>query len=638
VTSPEDNFPFIDSLEREHLIPTSVADYFRANAYYPLQQYRAVEFYSKKALTDGDLYKAWPKAYYICSRNLANNLHTKGDYETALSFAMAAYEKAQDDPRPEAKLNAPGLLLFISMCQYALGKTTEAEQHCEQCYRMSFEQTKIDTSFNAHYHFALNTLSVLTSMGTNMSKEQAHHWIGRAEGAVELLQDISQRSDVKEFDKELAHTITAIFCNNKSIILANLGEMEAAEQAYKEFLQCSYSTKPNGFIARYNYLRAAKRWDEAIEIIPTVDSIKASRGHVLTFENLKAQHVKYDIYQHAGQREKAIETAVNLIESIDSVVKAQQKSEAAELAVVFETRQQERKIAEQQTVISRQRMLAAGIATLFSVAFLVFFLLHNRKATRKMQLEHNKLQKAYAKLAEVNEKAEVSSKMKSAFIKQISHEIRTPLNILSGFTQVITSDFEIDDATRKEARQHIVENTQRITGLVNRMLELSEASSQSAVENLSEESLSAIVRQAVDESQISHAAHVTFSNTISDELGHTVLLTHKRRAARALSLLLDNAAKFTPNGEVRLSASPTADQRSIALVVEDTGIGIPAKEAMHVFEEFVQLDEYKEGTGIGLTVARSFARRLGGDIVLDTTYTGGARFIMTLPINKTKTT
>jgi len=89
---------------------------------------------------------------------------------------------------------------------------------------------------------------------------------------------------------------------------------------------------------------------------------------------------------------------------------------------------------------------------------------------------------------------------------------------------------------------------------------------------------------------------------------------------------------------VRLSASPTADQRSIALVVEDTGIGIPAKEAMHVFEEFVQLDEYKEGTGIGLTVARSFARRLGGDIVLDTTYTGGARFIMTLPINKTKTT
>ena len=65
--------------------------------------------------------------------------------------------------------------------------------------------------------------------------------------------------------------------------------------------------------------------------------------------------------------------------------------------------------------------------------------------------------------------------------------------------------------------------------------------------------------------------------------------------------------------------------------VEDTGIGIPAEEAEHIFEEFVQLNVYYDGTGIGLTVARSLARRLGGDVVLDTQYTGGARFIMTLP-------
>ena len=59
---------------------------------------------------------------------------------------------------------------------------------------------------------------------------------------------------------------------------------------------------------------------------------------------------------------------------------------------------------------------------------------------------------------------------------------------------------------------------------------------------------------------------------------------------------------------------------------------MPLSEAEHVFDEFVQLDEYYEGTGIGLTVARSLARRLGGDVVLDTTYTSGARFVMTLPL------
>ena len=68
-------------------------------------------------------------------------------------------------------------------------------------------------------------------------------------------------------------------------------------------------------------------------------------------------------------------------------------------------------------------------------------------------------------------------------------------------------------------------------------------------------------------------------------------------------------------------------------IVEDNGIGIPATETDHIFEEFVQLDSYYDGTGIGLTVARSLARRLGGDIVLDTSYTPGARFVMTLPLS-----
>ena len=69
----------------------------------------------------------------------------------------------------------------------------------------------------------------------------------------------------------------------------------------------------------------------------------------------------------------------------------------------------------------------------------------------------------------------------------------------------------------------------------------------------------------------------------------------------------------------------------MAFAVEDTGIGVPPEEAEHIFEEFVQLDDYYDGTGIGLTVARSIARRLGGDIVLDTDYTAGARFVFTLP-------
>ena len=89
--------------------------------------------------------------------------------------------------------------------------------------------------------------------------------------------------------------------------------------------------------------------------------------------------------------------------------------------------------------------------------------------------------------------------------------------------------------------------------------------------------------------------------------------------------------KYTKEGNVRLKVSLSSDH-TVVFAVEDTGVGVPLSEAEHIFEEFVQLDDYSEGTGIGLTVARSIVQRLGGDIVLDTTYHNGARFVMTLPL------
>lgn len=120
------------------------------------------------------------------------------------------------------------------------------------------------------------------------------------------------------------------------------------------------------------------------------------------------------------------------------------------------------------------------------------------------------------------------------------------------------------------------------------------------------------------------------------------LQTNQQAVTRALILLLDNAKKFTQDAEARLrndtNEAPekkekvvlklTADAEKVVFTIEDTGIVIPSEEAEHIFEEFVQLDEYYDGTGIGLTIARSLVRRLGGDVYLDTSYTDGARFVM----------
>ena len=275
----------------------------------------------------------------------------------------------------------------------------------------------------------------------------------------------------------------------------------------------------------------------------------------------------------------------------------------------------------------------------------------------RLQEEHRQLQEDYAHLSTMFEnmgrgyeealnlydQAMESSRMKTDFIQQISHEIRTPLNILSGFAQVLTSGMELDEATRQEVTKGIVDNTERITSLVNKMLELAEAGSDNPLERNDQALAIQIAAQATEDSGISQATHLDFDLDITPEAETVMLTTALVPATRVLTLLLDNAMKFTHPAEaaggvdaVKEKAHAvlrvTIDDGLVVFTVEDTGIGVPPEESEHIFEEFVQLDKYYDGTGIGLTVARSLAQRLGGDIRLDTDYSSGARFVYTLPL------
>ena len=161
------------------------------------------------------------------------------------------------------------------------------------------------------------------------------------------------------------------------------------------------------------------------------------------------------------------------------------------------------------------------------------------------------------------------------------------------------------------------------------------ATSQTVIESADSISAMQIAAEAAAVSGISTAAHVDLDVQLTKD-AETPFLTNKNAAVRALALLLDNARKFTlPSGDApsrkRVTLRVLTSQGQVSFVVEDTGIGIPPENAERIFEEFVQLDDFRDGTGIGLTVARSLARRMGGDVQLDSSYSGGARFILTLP-------
>ncbi len=290
------------------------------------------------------------------------------------------------------------------------------------------------------------------------------------------------------------------------------------------------------------------------------------------------------------------------------------------------------------------------LLALLTFVFLVVFSVNRYRLSRRLQIAHKRLQIAYDQMAEKNDalqaanaRAEESTRMKSAFIRQISHEIRTPLNILSGFTQVLTTpDTSLSLKEREEASKQVVDSTARITGLVNKMLELSDISSNIVLNRDEEVTAQYVASLAVMTSGIEKAEHLDFE--LHDEAGSDLpFKTHFYSAVRIVELLLDNAIKFTRPPEAYMARLKVKKKERVTLtagcqdgvvrfVVEDTGIGIPEKEAEHIFDEFVQLDEYYDGTGIGLAVARSLARRLDGDVVLDTSYGKGARFVVTLAV------
>jgi signal transduction histidine kinase len=324
-----------------------------------------------------------------------------------------------------------------------------------------------------------------------------------------------------------------------------------------------------------------------------------------------------------GRGSEAAEIYQRLYHEKDSVFGRDARQHLDELNTLFQIDELK---TEQQRTKFRYTLIAASSIVLALVVLLIF----GRRNTIRQKKVNEQLRIA-------NERAIVSSKMKTEFIRNISHEIRTPLNIVSGFTQILTSpDMELPAGSKRDIQKRVTENTDRITKLVDRMLELSDVNNETLIDRNDQTNALNIVSQAIDYSGITlHTrpgnadAAVVFNTLDNEEVASSVaLLTNSRYAVHALAQLLENAVKFTNEGSITLRM--TSSGTKVCFSVEDTGIGIPADQTEHIFEEFVQLNEFADGAGIGLTVARSIAQRMGGNLWLDTDYTQGSRFVLEL--------
>jgi two-component system sensor histidine kinase BarA len=230
-----------------------------------------------------------------------------------------------------------------------------------------------------------------------------------------------------------------------------------------------------------------------------------------------------------------------------------------------------------------------------------------------------------------------SRRLKTELLANVSHELRTPLNAILGYAEILDS-MPIPQAERTEMNSRILANAVTLTCAVNNLLEYSsvvagESSVRAAAVSLAElfEEIEPWVDRMIADKPI------TFAWDVDPAL--PALHTDRNKLRQTLINLLSNAAKFTPDGEIRLSAA--GGPSGVEIAVTDTGVGMSPAEQTVIFEDFRQVEGSMTrpfgGMGLGLTLVHRFCDLLGGTIAVESAPSKGTRVSLRLPVAKSFT-
>lgn len=320
------------------------------------------------------------------------------------------------------------------------------------------------------------------------------------------------------------------------------------------------------------------------------------------------------------------------------------KLQNSELALVNQQMETEHNRAEAESLKERaidaeQRNRLQSIIISVTGLLLLFCIYHiymRRQNYRHLQWEKEAADAAREEAEQARQKAENADKLKSLFLQNVSHEIRTPLNAIVGFTGVLNSgeDMGLSEEERKEMLELIETNTELLTTLVNDILDLSKLESDTYILCPSSVRVSELCRNTLQSIKERVPAGVKLLLEEPEYAADIVFTTDAARLQQVLTNFLTNACKYTGQGSITLAYKVIEENGGIQFSVTDTGCGIPPEKAEQVFTRFEKLDSFKQGTGIGLNICRRIADLVGGKVFVDTTYTGGARFVFIHPTLK----
>lgn len=357
-----------------------------------------------------------------------------------------------------------------------------------------------------------------------------------------------------------------------------------------------------------------KAWDLLCDAEKTAEEINSIR-HLAQVSKLK-----YQWFEKKGDNAHALEYYILNRKYEDSLNNEENTSRIQNLRVDYERQSKQNEINILENELTRQKLEQTRIliaATFVVMVLLVIWIITLMRGRRQ-------LKKANDEIAEAYKETKKALEVKTAFMKSMKHEIRTPLNGIMGFSQLLASMYA-DDEQAHQMTDVIERQGMLLAKIIDDILEIADADTIKPV--IGDCSLDEMVEAAVATTRQVARADVSFAYKPFAE--GVVVHTDSNILQKILVKVLDNAAKFTAQGSITVSTRHL--DNGVGIVVEDTGPGIPADKAEAVFDQFTKLDEFSQGTGMGLTLCRAIIQKLNGIIYVDTSYSGGCRMVIEIP-------
>jgi signal transduction histidine kinase len=260
-----------------------------------------------------------------------------------------------------------------------------------------------------------------------------------------------------------------------------------------------------------------------------------------------------------------------------------------------------------------------------------------RAYSRQLEQKSRELEAATAELRAANERLKELDRMKDDFMSTVTHELRTPLTSIRSFSEILLEDPKTNLENRKKFLAIIVKETERLTRLINQVLDMAKIESGNAEWHTAEIDLHEVIEESIaSTSSLFTDKRVGLSMTLAGDVPK--VKADRDRLIQVMLNLLSNAVKFCDEDRGRVMVRLAAGGGVVRVDVEDNGPGIAEADQHTIFEKFRQVGDTMtakpQGTGLGLPISRQIVEHFGGRLWVESSPGKGATFSFTLPLKR----